>query len=128
MQQRKCHPSTKSIDSPRVLEWSRVDHSNRAPSRVRTRKAGRSYTESTYTDNVAKKNQTKSSPIQGGADPDFAGSAPQINQERKKQLKDDLAAMVSNWRMEDDRYHNDLTDPCAKPRRAGTDESSPYEP
>jgi hypothetical protein len=46
-------------------------------------KVGRSYTESTSTDNVATKNGTKKSPIQGGADLDFAGSAPQVNQERK---------------------------------------------
>ena len=91
-------------------------------------KAGRSYTQSTDTDNVAKKNGTKSSPIQGGAGPGFAGSAPQVNQERIKQLNDDMAAMMSNWRMEDDPYRNDITDPSDKPRRAGTYESNPYEP
>jgi hypothetical protein len=82
-------------------------------------KAGDSYTESTDTDNVAKKNGTKSSPIQGGAGPDFAGPAPQVNQERKKQLKDGIAAMMSNWRMEDDPYRNDNTNPSDKPLEAG---------
>jgi len=91
-------------------------------------KAGRSYTESTDTDNVATKNGTKSSPIQGGAGPDFAGPAPQVNQERHKHSDDDLVAMMSNWRMEEDPYRNDITDPSDKPRRASTYESSPHEP
>jgi hypothetical protein len=91
-------------------------------------KVGRSYTESTSKDNVAKKNGTKKSPIQGGADLDFAGSAPQVNQERKKQLKDSTAAMVSHWRMEDDLNDNDTTDRSYKPRRAGPQKINPYEP
>jgi hypothetical protein len=91
-------------------------------------KAGRSYTESTSNDNVAKKNETESSPLQGAADSSFAESAARVNQERKKQLKDGLASMVSNWRMEHDLYDNDTTDRSHKPRRVGPEEINPYEP
>jgi hypothetical protein len=91
-------------------------------------KAERSYTKSTDTDNVAKKNETESSPLQGAADSTFVESAARVNRERKKQLKDSFPAMVSHWRMEDDLNDNDTTDRSHKPRRAGPKEINPYEP
>ena len=117
-------------------ESTALVRSNGRPSTIRIErgpafesdKAGRSYTESTSKDNVAKKNQTESSPLQGAADSSFAESAARVNQERKKQLKDGLAAMGSNWRMEDDLYDNDTTNRSHKPRRVGPEEINPYEP